>query len=174
MQSEGLSGNGFAVGGVTHFRNILLDNDNNTTKPDGVKRNYNFKGIHSIINYAGAAALFHIFQEANSLPDGDRGGIKTWFIDQWGKGIIHEDLVRIIIEPSTPENPHEWEKYIVENRHQYNGKFGFGELVDGKPTVEIPETVEKLQANYINLDELDKNQDLPPVDSPDEDHSPEN
>jgi len=85
---------------------------------------------------------------------------------KFGKGVIYPDLIVVVKEPSTPENPLPFEKHLVENAKLYNSSFGFN---DKSEDVEIPDNIHDLQKNYIR----ETDGDLPEPDNPDEDHSPE-
>lgn len=81
------------------------------------------------------------------------------------KGLVYGDLIRVIKDPSTADNPLPFEQNLVAKADYYNDNHGFKDW-----EIKIPNTVAELQQNYRKHNSVD----LPAPDNPDEDHSPEN
>jgi len=112
---------------------------------------YYFKGIKAIINHVSSAWIQLVFNSTNGVINKDTGNYRMIQRIVWGKGLVYGDLVKVIKEPSTKDNPFEFETNLIEHRKTYNTKYGFQDW-----GIEIPETLEELQESYRTIEIVPK------------------
>lgn len=67
-----------------------------------------------------------VFQDTQSVINVDTLNMRVGQRVVWGKGLVYGDLVRVIKEPSTNDEPFEFETGLIKNREVLNGiKYGF-------------------------------------------------
>jgi hypothetical protein len=147
IQNEQIGG--AKVSGMTIARNIFLDNvvTKEVSPEFGM---YNFTGYRGLIYSIAAPFIVPIMHSTNGVINKDTGNYRLIQRVIYGKGVVYGDLIRVIKEPSTKENPLPFEEHLVKNREEYNKNYGFKDQ-----NIVIPETVEELQAGYdkSNLEE---------------------
>ena len=147
IQNEQISAS--KVSGVTIIRHIFLDNivTKEVSSEFGM---YDFTGYRAIIYYVGAPFIVPIMHSTNGVINKDTGNYRLIQRVMYGKGVVFGDLIRVIKEPSTKDNPLPFEKHLVKNRDTYNENYEFKDQ-----GIVIPESIEDLQAGYdkSNLEE---------------------
>lgn len=133
------------VSGITIIRHPFLDN-NVIADASSTFGRYNFKGVRAIIYHIAAPWIVQVFNNINGVINKDTGNYRMIQRLIAGKGLIYGDLIRVIKDPSTKTDPLPWEMNLVDNRTKYNDSYGFKDW-----GIEIPSTVESLQAKYRKL-----------------------
>ena len=92
------------IGGISITRHIALNNVIIRAASNEFKT-YNFEGISAIIYHIASPWLVQTFKSANGVINKNTGNYRMIQRILWDKALVYGDLITVIKEPSTKENP---------------------------------------------------------------------
>lgn len=102
------------ISNITFIRHPFLNNkiSKQVTNSFG---SYDFSGVRMIFYFVGAPFIVPVFAELNGVINKDTGNYRMIHKVIYAKGVIYGNMIKVITDKSSPNNPLPFEKILVKD-----------------------------------------------------------